>query len=144
MAIHTTALTIDSPAAKVFEALTQPALVQQWQFGKTVQSNWVAGEPIKFIAEYEGRVLEQWGTILNIRTNELLKYNLFTPAPGIEDKQENYNITSYILTNDNGQTHVELIQEDNRPFGFSPATLKPILVALKKVVEGNSYNINWQ
>lgn len=137
MAILTTTVTIDAPANKVFEALTQPALVKQWQFGKTVQSNWETGETIKFFAEYEGRVLEQWGTILDIRANELLKYNLFTPAPGIEDKQENYNITSYILTNDNGQTHVELLQEDNRPFGFAPATLKPILVALKKVVEGN-------
>jgi uncharacterized protein YndB with AHSA1/START domain len=137
MAIHTTSVTIDAPASKVFAALTQPELVKQWQFGKTVQSDWQAGHAIKFIAESEGKLLEQWGTILEIRPNELLKYNLFTPAPGIEDKQEYYNITSYILTNDNGQTHIELIQEDNRPFGFVPATLKPILVALKKVVEGN-------
>jgi uncharacterized protein YndB with AHSA1/START domain len=137
MAIHTTSVTIDAPASKVFAALTQPELVKQWQFGKTVQSDWQAGHAIKFIAESEGKLLEQWGTILEIRPNELLKYNLFTPAPGIEDKQEYYNITSYILTNDNGQTHIELIQEDNRPFGFVPATLKPILVALKKVVEEN-------
>lgn len=137
MAIHTTAVTIDAPASKVFAALTEPELVKQWQFGKTVQTDWQAGHEIKFIAETEGNVLEQWGTILELRPNELLKYNLFTPAPGIEDKKENYNITSYILTNDNGQTHIELIQEDNRPFGFAPATLKPILVALKKVVESN-------
>ena len=137
MAIHTTSVTIDAPASKVFEALTQPELVKQWQFGRTVQCDWQAGHAIKFIAGSEGNVLEQWGTLLEIRPNELLKYNLFTPASGIEDKKENYNITSYILTNNNGQTCVELIQEDNRPFGFAAATLKPILVALKKVVEGN-------
>jgi len=136
MAIHTTSVIINAPAQKVFEALTQPELVKLWQFGKTVQSHWQPGDAIKFIAEYEGKVLEQWGTILEMRTNELIKYNLFTPAPGVEDKKENYNITSYILTNENGQTKIELIQEDNRPFGFTPATLKPILVALKKVVEG--------
>lgn len=137
MATHTTSVTIDAPASKVFEALTQPELVKQWQFGKTVQCDWQTGNAIKFIAETEGKVLEQWGTILEIRPNELLKYNLFTPAPGIEEKPENYNITSYVLTNDNNKTQIELIQEDNRPFGFAPATLKPILVALKKVVEGN-------
>lgn len=137
MATHTTSVTIDAPASKVFEALIQPQLVKQWQFGKTVQSGWQTGDAIKFIADMEGTVLEQWGTILEIRPNELLKYNLFTPAPGIEEKPENYNITSYILTNDNGKTQIELVQEDNRPFGFAPATLKPILVALKKVVEGN-------
>ena len=59
------------------------------------------------------------------------------PAPGVEDRKEHYNVTSYILTTENGQTKIELIQEDNRPFGFVPATLKPILVALKKVVEEN-------
>lgn len=137
MAIHTTSVFIDAPAQKVFAALTQPELVKLWQFGKTVQSDWQTGRPIKFIAENEGKVLEQWGTILDIRTNELIKYDLFTPAPGVEDRKEHYNVTSYILSNENGQTKIELIQEDNRPFGFVPATLKPILVALKKVVEGN-------
>jgi uncharacterized protein YndB with AHSA1/START domain len=137
MAIHTASVIIDAPAQKVFAALTQPELVKLWQFGKTVHSDWHTGHPIKFIAENEGKALEQWGTILDIRTNELIKYNLFTPTPGVEDKQEHYNITSYILTNENGQTKIELIQEDNRPFGFVPATLKPILVALKRVVEGN-------
>jgi uncharacterized protein YndB with AHSA1/START domain len=137
MATHTTSLTIDAPAQKVFAALTQPELVKLWQFGKTVQSDWQPGHSIKFVAETEGKVLEQHGTILEMRTNELIKYDLFTPAPGVEDKKEHYNITSYILTNDNEQTKIELIQEDNRPFGFSPATLKPILVALKNVVEGN-------
>ena len=136
MPTYTTSVIIDAPANKVFEALTQPELVKQWQFGKTVQSDWQTGNEIKFIAETEDKVLEQWGIILEIRANELLKYSLFTPAPGIEEKPENYNITSYILTNDNGKTQIELIQEDNRPFGFVPATLKPILVALKKVVEG--------
>jgi uncharacterized protein YndB with AHSA1/START domain len=137
MAIHTTSVTINAPAQKVFAALTQPELVKLWQFGKTVQSDWLTGHPIKFIAENEGNVLEQWGTILDIRTNELIKYDLFTPSPGVEDRKEYYNVTSYILTNENGQTKIELIQEDNRPFGFAPATLKPILVALKKVVEGD-------
>src|SRR5687767_6241168 len=135
MATHTTSVIIDAPASKVFEALTRPELVQQWQFGRTVQCDWQTGDPIKFIAETEGKVLEQWGTILDIRPNELLKYNLFTPAPGIEEKPEHYNVTSYILNNDNGKTHIELIQEDNRPFGFVPATLKPILVALKRSEE---------
>jgi len=137
MAVHTTSVTIDAPAQKVFAALTQPELVKLWQFGRTVQSDWQIGHSIKFIAENEGNVLEQWGTILDIRTNELIKYDLFTPAPGVEDRKEHYNVTSYILTSENGQTKIELIQEDNRPFGFAPATLKPILVALKKVVEGN-------
>jgi len=59
MATHTTSVTIDAPAIKVFEALTQPELVKQWQFGKTVQSGWQTGDAIKFIAETGHLVLYQ-------------------------------------------------------------------------------------
>jgi hypothetical protein len=62
---------------------------------------------------------------------------LFTPAPDLKDKVENYCVTSYVLTDDNGQTNVQIIQEDNRPNGFTAATLTPILVSLKKIVETN-------
>jgi len=137
MATHTSAITINASAQKVFDALTQPALVQLWQFGRVLITDWKAGSAIKFKTEWDGKVSEQWGTVLEMRANELIKYNLFTPAPGLEDRIENYCVTSYVLTKDNGETRVEIIQEDNRPYGFAPATLKPILVSLKKVAETN-------
>jgi hypothetical protein len=62
---------------------------------------------------------------------------LFTPGFDLEDKVENYCVTSYILRNEQGHTKVELIHQDNRPNGFVPSTLKPILAALKRVAEMN-------
>jgi uncharacterized protein YndB with AHSA1/START domain len=135
MATHTSTITINASTQKVFEALTKPELIKLWQHGRMLTTDWKTGGEIKFRTQLEEKVLEQWGTVLEIRTNELIKYNLFTPRPDLEDKIENYCVTSYVLTNDNGQTKVEIIQEDNRPNGFVAETLKPILVSLKRMAE---------
>jgi hypothetical protein len=77
------------------------------------------------------------GGILVVRKNELIRYSLFTPRTDMEDRPENYSVTSYGLTTEGGQTKIELIQEDNRPSGFTPQTLKGILAALRKAAESN-------
>ena len=137
MATHTATVITNASAEKVFDALTKPELVQLWQYGRVVTTDWKEGRAIRFRTEVEGYVTEQWGTILAIRKNELIRYNLFTPRPDMEDRPENYSVTSYVITEDNGQTKIEIIQEDNRPSGFTPKTLKGILVALRKVAEVN-------
>jgi uncharacterized protein YndB with AHSA1/START domain len=138
MATHRAEITINAAPKAVFEALTKPELVKLWQYDKELITNWQTGSEIKFRAEMGGNVLEQWGTVLDIRKNELVKYNLFTPRPDLEDKPKNYCVTSYILTSSGGKTNVEIIQEDNRPSGFTPITLMPILVSLKKTVENGN------
>jgi len=137
MATNISSIIINASTQKVFDTLTNPELVKLWQFGREVTTDWKTGSEIKFRTEGGGKVLEQWGTVLEIRTNELIKYNLFTPAPNLEDKTENYCITSYVLTKDEAQTRLELTQEDNRPNTFAPGTLMPILASLKAVAEIN-------
>jgi len=137
MATNTSAIIINASTQKVFNALTNPALIKLWQYGRVVTTNWKPGSEIKFRTEGGGNVLEQWGTVLEMKPDELIKYNLFTPAPGLEDHIANYFVTSYILTNAHGQTRVEIIQEDNRPNAFPPGTLMPILASLKATAEAN-------
>ena len=137
MATHTATVTTKASAEKVFDALTQPEFVKKWQYGRVVTTDWKEGNEIRFRTEVEGYVTEQWGTVLAVRKNELIRYSLFTPRTDMEDKPENYNVTSYVLTTVGGQTKIELIQEDNRPSGFTPQTLKGILVALRNVAESN-------
>lgn len=110
-----------------------------WQYGRIVTTDWKVGGSIKFTTEWEGspETLEQWGTILDIRPNELIRYRLFTPRNDLEDRAENYCVTTYILVNEKGRTRVELIHQDNRPNGFTPTTLQPILAALKRIAEMN-------
>ena len=138
MPTYTAEIIVEASAQKVFEALTKPELLELWQYGRVVTTDWKVGSDIKVTSGWEGRAetLEQWGTILEFRPNEFIKYRLFTPRAYLEDKVENC-VTSYILVCENGHTRVELIHQDNRPNGFAPATLKPILAALKRVAETN-------
>lgn len=130
---------VEASTQRVFDALTKPELIELWQYGRVVTADWKVGGNIRFRTEWEGSAdaLEQWGTIVDIRPNEFIKYRLFTPKYELEDKVENYCVTSYILVDEKGRTKVELVHQDNKPDGFAPTTLKPILAALKRVAETN-------
>ncbi|HSD05861.1 SRPBCC family protein [Flavobacterium sp.] len=140
MATNISKITINASTQKVWNTLTKPELVKLWQFGSDLQTNWEIGSKILFTTEWNGQIFKQWGTVLEIKPNELIKYNLFAPRPDLEDKPENYFIMSYVLTNDNGKTNLEIIQEDNRPNAVQDdeqGEENPILKSLKEVAETN-------
>ena len=138
MAINISTIRINATKEKVWDTLTKPGLVKLWQYGSDLLTNWEIGSDIKFRTEWEGKIFEQWGKVLEVRPTEILKYNLFAPRPGLEDKPENYFIMSYVLTTENGQTKLEIIQEDNRPDAVQEKPQgeeNPVLQSLKKVAE---------
>lgn len=140
MATNISTINIDTTKSKVWDALTKPELVKLWQYGSEIITNWELGSDIRFRTEWEGKVFEQWGKILEMRPTELLKYSLFAPRPDMEDKPENYFIMSYVLTTENDQTKLEIIQEDNRPGAVQEAPQgeeNPVLKMLKEVAETN-------
>ncbi|HNQ00301.1 MAG TPA: SRPBCC domain-containing protein, partial [Bacteroidia bacterium] len=113
---------------------------KQWQYGSTLQTDWEAGSRIKFSTEWQGKHFEQWGVVLEVKPNELARYSLFAPGPGLEDKPENYFIMSYVLMEKNGKTMLEIIQDDNRPHAVEEEAQgedSPILQALKRLAESN-------
>ncbi len=115
MATNISAIKINAPIHKVWDIITKPEFVKLWQYGSDLLTTWESGSEIRFRTEWEDKVFEQWGKVLEFRPNEIVKYSLFAPRPDLEDKAENYFIMSYVLTDDNGQTKLEIIQEDNRP-----------------------------
>lgn len=138
MATNISTINIDTTNSKVWDALTKPELVKLWQYGSEIITNWEVGSDIRFRTEWEDKVFEQWGKILEVRPTELLKYSLFAPRPGLEDTPGNYFIMSYILTTENDQTKLEIIQEDNRPGAVQEAPQgeeNPVLKMLKEVAE---------
>ena len=140
MATNISKITIDAPSQRVWDALTKLELVKLWQYGSDLITNWDIGGDIRFRTEWEGRIFEQWGKVLEIRPNELINNSLFAPRPDLEDKPENYFIMNYVLTADNGQTKLEIIQEDNRQNAVQEEPQgeeNPILHSLKKFAETN-------
>src|ERR1044071_200136 len=140
MPANISTIMINAPKEKVWDALTKPELVKLWQFGSDLVTDWKVGSPIRFITEWQGTVFEQWGHVLEVRPGSLLRYNLFAPRPGLEDKPENYFVMSYVLTGGDGQTQLEITQEDNRPGAAQEEPQgeeNPVLQSLKKVAESN-------
>jgi uncharacterized protein YndB with AHSA1/START domain len=138
MAKNISIITINAPLQKVWDTITKPELVKLWQYGSDLFTTWEIGSDIKFRTTWEDNVFEQWGKVLVVKQNELVKYSLFAPRPGFEDKPENYFNMNYVLTNENGQTKLEIIQEDNRPNAVQEEPQgeeNPILQSLKQIAE---------
>ncbi|MBS7256688.1 SRPBCC family protein [Flavobacterium branchiicola] len=138
MATNISVIILNAPAEKVWNVLTQPEIVKQWQYGSDLITDWKVGNEIRFRNEWEGQVFEQWGTVLEVIPNQKIKYSLFFPRPELEDKPENYFIMSYILTEENQKTKLEIIQEDNRPGAVQEKPQgeeNPILQGLKALIE---------
>lgn len=140
MATNISIISIDTSTQKVWDALTKPELVKQWQYGSELITDWKVGNDIRFKTEWEGKLFEQWGKVLEVQPNRFLKYSLFAPGPGLEDTPENYFTMSYVLTSDAAKTKLEITQEDKRPNAVQEPQQgeeNPILQSLKKVAENN-------
>lgn len=140
MATNISRIGIQAAPQKVWTILTDPVFVKLWQYGSDLQTSWEVGSKIKFVTEWEGKVFEQWGTVLEFTPATRLRYSLFAPRPGLEDKPENYFEMIYLLTEDRGQTILEIIQKDNRPHAVQETAQdeeNPILKMLKQVAEAD-------
>ena len=138
MATNISTITINASTQKVWNILTKPEMVKLWQYGSELQTTWETGTAIRFSTAWEDKVFEQRGLVLEMQPYELIKYSLFAPRPDLEDKPENYFIMYYILTDDNGQTKLEIIQEDNRPNAVQEEPQgeeNPVLKSLKDLTE---------
>ena len=129
---------INAEASKIWHCLTTPEIIKEYLFGTETVTDWKVGNDIRFKTEWEGKVFEQWGKIVEIKTNSLIKYSLFAPRPDLEDKPENYFVMSYVLTDENNQIKLEIIQEDNRPGAVQEEPQgeeNPLLKSLKTLAE---------
>lgn len=132
-------ITIDAPAFQVWQALTQPELVKQWQYASDLSTDWQIGSPILFRNEWDGNVYEQKGIVLAVKHHQLIQYTLFAPRPGLEDKPENYFTMTYSLEEMDGETTLTITQDDPREQVQQEQAEESdngILDGLKKLVEG--------
>ncbi|MCF3107584.1 SRPBCC domain-containing protein [Niabella sp. CC-SYL272] len=144
MVTNISKITIDARPQKVWNALTLPELVKQWQYGSELTTDWQPGSPIRFTAKWQDQVFEQWGTVLEMQPYRQIVYNLFAPRPGLEDRPEHYFTMYYLLTENNGKTELEIRQLDNRPGARQEPPQgdeNPVLQALKKIAELNETGV---
>ncbi|MEO8149710.1 MAG: SRPBCC domain-containing protein [Bacteroidia bacterium] len=146
--IVTNNITINAPAAKVWDALINPEQTKKYMFGCETVSDWKPGSPLLWKGEYKGEsMIFVKGKIVNIEPGKFLAYTTIDPNSAIADIPENYLTVTYSLSQDNGQTVLKVTQGDyatvadgerryNEAFNGGEGW-NPILVLIKQLVETN-------
>src|SRR5690349_7686145 len=112
-AIAKATTTIDAPASKVWDALTQPELIKQYLFGTDVKTDWQVGSPITYKGEWQGKHYEDKGKIVQIEPRKLLVSTYWSSMGGLPDTPENYNTVRYDLSPEGHGTRLTITQDNN-------------------------------
>jgi uncharacterized protein YndB with AHSA1/START domain len=132
-------ITIHAPAAKVWDALTNPALIEQYLFGTNVTSDWKVGSPITYTGTWEGKPYEDKGKILQIEPGRLLVSTYWSSFSGLPDSPENYQTVRYELAPEGDATRLTVIQDHNatqEAATHAEQNWKVTLEGMKKLLEG--------
>lgn len=130
---------IDSPASKVWEALTQPELIQKYLFGTEVTTDWQVGSPIRYRGVWQGKPYEDKGTVLQVEPGKLLVSTYWSPLSGVADRPENYKTVRYELSSAGGGTSLTVTQDNNaseEEARHSEQNWKMVLDGIKRLLEG--------
>jgi uncharacterized protein YndB with AHSA1/START domain len=141
-------ITINAPADKVWNALTNPEETKKYMFGCETVSDWKPGSPLLWKGLHEGKeMIFVKGNIVSIDPGRYLAYTTIDPNAAMEDVPENYLTVTYELTPQENETVLTVTQGDyskvaegqkrydesyNNGEGWNP-----ILVEIKKQVENS-------
>jgi len=115
-----------------------PEAIKQYMFGTDVVSGWREGSRIVWKGEWQGKVYEDNGMILQLRPRRRIQYSHFSPLSGLPDKPENYHTVTIELSGDENETRISLSQDNNATEdarAHSEKNWGTMLAALKKFLE---------
>ena len=133
-----TAVTVNAPVTKVWQALTDPALIKQYLFGTETVTDWKTGSPITWSGEYEGKTYRDKGTIVEFVPEKLLHVTHYTPMTGKGDKPENYHNVIYELTPDGTSTTISIRQDNigsEKELAHMEKNWTSVLEGMKRLLE---------
>ncbi len=88
---------IHAPVQKVWQGLTDPAVIKEYLFGTDTLTDWKPGNPVIFQGAYEGTTYQDKGVIQENIPGKKLSYTYWSGFSGLEDKPENYSLVTYTL-----------------------------------------------
>ena len=132
-------ITINAPAARVWDALTQPELIKQYLFGTQVTTDWKVGSPITYEGVWEGKAYKDKGVVLQVEPGKLLVSTYWSALSGLPDIPENYQTVRYELAAEGKGTRLTIVQDNNaspEDANHSAQNWSMVLDGLKKLLEG--------
>lgn len=133
-----TSITINASLQKVWQALTDPAMIKQWLFGTDTVSDWKKGSSITYSGEWQGKQYQDKGTIIDIVPEKLLHTTYWSGMSGKEDKPENYANVIYEIAQQNGSTEITITQDnidDEKGQEHMKENWTKVLEGMKKLLE---------
>ena len=139
-------ITIEAPAVKVWDALTNPAQTRKYMFGCEALSDWKAGSPLIWKGNFNGvELVAVKGRILEIQPYRFLSYTAIDPNnSAIPDIPENYLTVTCELSEEGGKTILTVSQGDYSVVADGDNRYKhtvdgggwdPLLIQIKQLVE---------
>ena len=139
---------INSSKENIWDALVNPSKTKIYMFGCEAITDWKIGSDLLWEGSYEGqKMVFVKGKVLEFETHQKLVYTVFDPNGTIEDLPENYLTVTYLLEEKTDgifftvtQGGYSKVAEGERRYEESYNNgegWNPILVAIKKLVEGN-------
>lgn len=101
-------VTINADANRVWGAMTDPALVEQWMMGAKVDSTWRQGDPITWSGEYNGQRYTDTGEIVEVDPGRRLVH---THSSTMSPDRPAHTVTWSIDDAGNGTTRLGLTQD---------------------------------
>jgi uncharacterized protein YndB with AHSA1/START domain len=101
---------INAPTAKVWDALTNPALMKKWMSETEseteidIVTDWEVGSPILIRGRLHRVKFENKGTVLQFEPEKVLQYSHLSSISRLPDKPENYALFEFRLASINNQT----------------------------------------
>ncbi len=132
-------VTINAPAHRVWEALTDPKLIKQYFFGADVLTDWKEGSPILYQGIYQGKAYQDKGSVLKVEPEKLLITTHWSPLSGTPDSPENYHQVRYDIVSEKGGSQVTISQDNNaskEEQEQNASNWKMVLEGMKKLLEG--------
>lgn len=133
-------INIKATISKVWDALTNPAIIKRYFFGTDTTTDWQPGSAVTFTGEWQGKTYKDKGEVLSNEKEKLLKYTYWSSMSGLEDKPENYAIVTYQLSGADGNVDLIVTQEnipDEKTKAHSLENWKKVVEGLKAIVEKN-------
>ena len=131
-------ININASGSRVWEALTDPALIKQYLFDSDTISDWKKGSTITWSGVYEGKQYQDKGSIIEIEPEKLLHISHYSPLSGKPDIPENYHHVVYQLTSEKDFTTLTLTQDNvsnKQELEHVEGNWNAVLQGIKKLLE---------
>lgn len=128
---------IQSEITTVWNALTNPDMVNKYFFGSQLLTTWEPGTPIMFTGEWEGQPYCDKGQVIDYEHNKKLEFSYLSSWSQKEDIPENYLWVAYEVENLGDSTKLVIRQSNysEELASHSKENWAQVVEAMRKIIE---------